>query len=440
MLGRLLVVLGLVLAVAGIWWTASGRAPAVAPLASPRDAARQANAPANLVEPAEGVAPTALRAREVSVPETTAVRIVTFTNLAVILRTTSGRSPREVLRDPFGFRLTVVATITEPGVLLEHDPYQGWGVGDYTRGKTEDGVEHGILALGAPLPLHVSLVLNEGVLATQLVAPGTSEVTFELTDDNLQAACGSFELTYALDDPARKLAGSIAVRVGRTHSSLPLARQGKFRRERVPPGRVKIELIANEAAPWTKEFVVAPGEHVDLGAAVLKTGTAIEGRAIRDGMPVGRVFVSHWVGEEWVRLGRTRQDGSFRIGQLPAGIRVLRVVEQLLLDKPVGPRTLQASACRVVDTRRGSDLAATLVVEPCVRVRVPARSARGVATRCRILDGGLRTVHSVQLNRKGRVLPVVAGSYFAVFLDDERELERRAFDVGNEPVRLGTAP
>lgn len=93
---------------------------------------------------------------------------------------------------------------------------------------------------------------------------------------------------------------------------------GRFEIPRLAPGTYRLELNANDAAPFTREGIVIGPDTVDLGVLQLQAEGSIEGRVT---MAEGVSPIGLWIGldsdPKAVRIDRA--DGTFTLRSLPPG-------------------------------------------------------------------------------------------------------------------------
>jgi hypothetical protein len=199
--------------------------------------------------------------------------------LRVLLFTPDGQPLAGKLRESsLCFDVIAVATRDRPGARLvvpEGTDLRRHGLGRWHAAQHERPLPpadvHGELQLEAPPPLFVSLVHGGAVLDTRAVAPGETDVRFELTlaaiERTYASVCGEFF------DPAKE--GPIALHVAASDPVLAAGggvrsvktTDGRFHIDKIEPGRYTLEAV-RPAPPYersTRLIELLPEQHLDLG-------------------------------------------------------------------------------------------------------------------------------------------------------------------------------
>ncbi len=210
-----------------------------------------------------------------------------------------------------------------------------------------------------PLPAHVSLLLYQEVLATQVANPGQEEVVFVLDVDETARHLGGFVLTLVDAESGVPLseatvtAGQSAgvIQTGKTVST------GQFQLLNRPPGRYDFHIQARDHAAERLWIELAPGSRIERTIA-LSPGVLIQGRVVDElGQPLSpkiQVAPVPAPGELTANSDRAfevgrrsaKSDGTFELKDVPAGRWLLQFDD---LRDPTRS-TSRMSANVVVDT------------------------------------------------------------------------------------------
>jgi hypothetical protein len=132
-----------------------------------------------------------------------------------------------------------------------------------------------------PLPVHVSLLLYQEVLATQVANTGQEEVVFVLDVDEAARHLGSFVLTLVDSESGVPLTEATVV-VGQSAGVIQpgkVASTGQFQLLNRPPGRYDFHILARDHASERQWLDLPPGTTVERTIA-LSPGVAIQGRVV----------------------------------------------------------------------------------------------------------------------------------------------------------------
>ncbi|MFN0006511.1 MAG: hypothetical protein ACKVXR_01285 [Planctomycetota bacterium] len=354
------------------------------------------------------------------------------------LRTASGSVAR--------MNIVVVATMSPPrdrlGATLE-DGYEEYGLGKWRPSsgwKTEAEVDEpraGILELPRPLPVYVSVCVENVVLTTQFAPSGTEQMEFVLTPEDVRATRGSLRLRIADAETGRPVTeGRVGLHAnGNFGMGDPIIQQdGTVEFADLPPGPRHLSVVCR-GYEWVVEQVwIDAGLETNLGVLRLNRPISIAGTAVdEDGDPV-RAWISVWPLERYEASQRIADkfcwyadhDGQFKIQ--PAGRRryLLRANDEEW-----------ASESAIVDASDG----------PVENVRL--KVARGVTLTvdfgAEVQRGSRLLVHDMHGHPVGErpVLPggcarigVHPGRYRVRMEFDGEPHEDRMVDVGTEPVLI----
>jgi len=215
-------------------------------------------------------------------------------------------------------------------------------------GHVADGVYHtwdGVAtAAGEPIlevlagpPVHVSLVLGETVLETQVVEAGAEVVTFVFAPETVQEVTSTVRLRLVSGVDGEPLAlGDIEV----NRNSVYMFRGTEWS-QTFPPGEYRFAFQSWGYATRYRTLTLAGGEELDLGDIALEPETRITGRVFdAEGRPARATFelglrddqgrVSFRDSMNWM----TDHEGNFEIGGLAPGRYVLHTVGDLELALP----------------------------------------------------------------------------------------------------------
>jgi protocatechuate 3,4-dioxygenase beta subunit len=295
---------------------------------------------------------------------------------AVVLRirvtAPDGRPFHDALRELgewtiVGSRLVPVATVAHPGATFDgvrgslNNPF---GVGSYWqngyRFERLPAEYLGVLVLREDPPVHVSLVLQSAVLATQRVEPGAEEVRFTLDPRDLVRARAGLVCRAVSAATGEPIEGVDVTLSGTSYfvPATPTDGSGVVRFEGREPGRYELVLRANGLGTHRRDVELEPGAVLDAGTIELAPETWIAGRVVdASGEPAPAILELGRVGPDGSlamirsQMWSSDERGSFRIGALEPGDYVVRT--QAREGRPGYPGPTAASENRCVSTRGG---------------------------------------------------------------------------------------
>jgi len=344
--------------------------------------------------------------------------------------------------DPF----RVMASLRRPGRLLPpsvfEDPTRlGSGFWMPPMGRRREFREfasgyEGILFLAHPLPVHVSLLLYQHVLASQQVAPGTDEVVFTVDPQAVRSLLGSVRL-HLVDagkgDPPAWASIRLAS-VDRLQDSFPAESDGDTVFENLLPGPYILTVEAPGLESIYKAFTLPPGEDLDLGDFSRQSGGILRVCAVdADGAPVPKATLAleeSLPGTSWRPFGvgpfrHADPQGCFRIALGPR--RILLRLEAPGRAPAVFPiENLAGSpSSRTVVLREGIPVALEPSLEPGEQRFLFVRTESGQPVLSRVAEGTTPVLI--------RLLP---GSYVCVQHDLAGREDAKAFQVGGAGLHV----
>jgi hypothetical protein len=211
--------------------------------------------------------------------------------LKVKVTTPDGKPLKEILKqDKDTLRVSLSAVATEappssdfPPTLLRDDTRLGLGsFTDSDRLGTWSNEYVGILELREPLPAYVSLVLRHVVLQTKLVPPGSEEVEFVLSAndvfDRLSGVRGRL-VDAVTGEPITK--GWVEVNDRQSFGpGMVIEPDGTFFQEKLRPGLMRLIIQPPTYELLQQTITLIPGQLLDLGTLRLHKGMTIKGRVI----------------------------------------------------------------------------------------------------------------------------------------------------------------
>ncbi|MBL8736900.1 MAG: hypothetical protein JNL12_10775 [Planctomycetes bacterium] len=223
--------------------------------------------------------------------------------LTVWATTTDGKRLAHELGHRFS-GLHVVAA-TQPFVGDFEPSANGW-LGDFGIGRyrQKDGLNpkadptdpDGTLELDAAPPAYAALLLRHQVLAQQPIAPGQTELRFEVDLAAVQARFPTLRMrVLGPDGKPAEARVSINDAMGRM-SGRPTEADGTIVLEQVQPGVGHLTIQTKDSEHWQSRVTIQPGVDVDLGDVMLTERAELRGRAVdQHGAPVA-------VSVEWTAL------------------------------------------------------------------------------------------------------------------------------------------
>ncbi len=315
------------------------------------------------------------------------VRLIVPSVLTIHVRTKE-QQPLEIMG------LLAAATTEAPGEWLDamHDsPTDTVGCGRFgfaTKVSLGDrALGLGSLELDCQLPLFVSLLRYQRVLATQRVEAGATEVHFVLRSDDPLLQDGGIRLRL-LDAATREPLAACFMMVEGPVGMMAGGNAGVCTAEHLQPGTYTLRSRSKGHASLETETRVLPGQTVDLGDFYLDEGRVISGRIV-DAVRSRGAFDIRIDGcdanggtsrsaRPQLLVVRSKSDGSFRVEGLAPGFHRLEV-----LQTDAGKSALCVS---VFDVREGSVENAQLHVQPAVPFIVDPAGRNGPEARIHILD------------------------------------------------------
>jgi hypothetical protein len=143
------------------------------------------------------------------------------------------------------------------------------------------------LELREPLPVHVSLLLYQEVLSTQLVSAEQSEVVFVVDVDEATRHLGDLILSLVDSESGLPLS-KVNVMVGQSAGVIQgkQVSDGQLQLLRRPPGRYDFYIQAPDHASERQWIELPPGSKVERTIA-LAPGVLIQGRVVDElGQPL----------------------------------------------------------------------------------------------------------------------------------------------------------
>jgi hypothetical protein len=386
------------------------------------------------------------------------------TILRVFVRTPDGEPFLEALKKAEGLHqdahdLVPVATVGPPGAHVYevigslNNPF---GVGQYwyegPEGEEPPAGCMGYLTLARDPPVSVSLVFCHAVLQTTRVEPGTEDVSFVLTIDELRAAQSSFRVQVVdaatsgpIDGAFVQLDGG-TIGIGTMHTNAA----GVLSVDPELPGRFDL-LISKEGYEEVRQVVdLEAGQPTDLGIVALNREAVAELRFVDGlGRPTQAVVYlcplapgSTLTDIEHARGLRSDPAGVLKIRGLARKVYVLRTGNYDAAYAKSTPETTWVSGSVTIDATSGSVPPTTIQLVPGVplAIRVEGRSAVGL--RFAVIDGQGRAILRDRFwDNAPRPLRLPAGSYRVQLCDaGDAVLAERSVTLAGEPVELALAP
>jgi hypothetical protein len=346
--------------------------------------------------------------------------------------------------------LIPVATVDPPGALIEGvSGNEHVGAGQFwDNGYVFEQLPpeyYGVLVLDGEPPIHVSLVLQSAVLATQRVEPGAEEVAFVLAPDALLAARSTLLCRVVEAGTGAPFEGA-EVRLADMSGSARYPRlltdaQGEAVLADNEPGRYELSVSAEGRAAVVREVALLPGQTLELDPLELVPETWITGRLVdAAGAPVeGIIEVARLEADgrpSMVREFAKTEQGAFRIGNLLPGRYVVRSAARE--GRPHYPQPTHATANREVSTLNGPVEELELALLPLGRLVLLYERADWEALRYSVLDAqGLERAGGRlwQTSQESAALP--HGDYRLIVTGaGGQTLLERAITVGEEPVAI----
>jgi hypothetical protein len=253
--------------------------------------------------------------------------------------------------------------------------YCGWG-SSYTNVHrrsserlTDNGIPPGftgVLELFEPLPLYVSATVRNVVIESKLIPEGATEVTFNISLDQVKACFGEARLRVVdalsdlpLNDCVVELGQLAAPRAGS-----PGDKESEIVFQHVQRGPVALRIIARDHETIQEEVRIEPGKLNDLGTYRLQPAISIQGVVLDPSGKPARLSSMSLIPLDGFDPGRQRGvfvGGGYIVNGVPwssfetdefGGFRAMNVRRGKYLLRLVG---LNSPPCLlVVDTTGGS--------------------------------------------------------------------------------------
>lgn len=300
----------------------------------------------------------------------------------------------------------------------------------------------GVLDVSAPLPIVVTLVLRNAILASQRVEPGRSEVVFRVAVEDVVDQLASVRIRF-LDGITRTPLEGVSVELSDIQiSSGPRSlsdAQGVARCDRLLPGGLRFEAGRDGYERLPAQVTVTAARETDLGDLLLFPSTSISGTVVdEEGHPVVarlRANALDDIGQLTpdidALIWRTEADGTFTIDELGRRRYMLRVADEFKVSKPVLVNTLAGDATGVVlRSESGQNVSVRLAWPSSRELGLRVRDASDVV----YTDWDRWRGDTVWTRRLPR------GQYVAECYDLSGVLEQQAFEVVEAPVNIKLAP
>ena len=381
-------------------------------------------------------------------------------SLVVRVLAPDGRAFSEADVDPASGkqRLTAlmpIATVEPPEqkfVRFNHNGRFGAGHKRYLGGEVPEGI--GAIAeldLFAPLPLFVSLLLSEEVIATQEALPGSTEVVFVLDPSEVDTHFGSFRLTYVDAESHAPIQGaSISIaRPGGGTSHGTLNAEGRLAARRLPPGRYEISTWVQDLGSSSVTIDLAAGEAVERTIELVR-GIEVSGRCVDElDRPVAGEFAISPLPEPGELPRQLEEDGSTSVvATKDDGVIDLRIEPGLWLLQPQEstfrrerPSVHRMGPNLVLDTRTGPVTDLVIKLRPASSAVVSWSGPDPERMWAWFLDeaGMVRT--TCQLGSSPRRCELPPGTWQLRVLDSNGTVrDERSFTLNAEPVVLELGP
>jgi hypothetical protein len=344
--------------------------------------------------------------------------------------------------------------------------YRGWGSHyrplpiDHEEQAPKEDIPPGfagIIELFEPLPLYVSACVRSTVLDTQLVQPGTEDVTFSVSLDQLRSCFGEVRLRIVDAITDQPIEGcQVNFFDPDTHGDgRSLGAQGTAVFERIPAGPTPLSILAVGHAAISTQIRVEAGQVNDLGTFRMEPAVSIRGTITdANGQPLARPFIGlvpldeyrpdQRVGPMWssnrgsITVGgslftlATAEDGQFAALNLNRGRYLLRMIYGAS-----GKRDLCFHPL-VIDTTGGSVEGLHIQAQAGTPVWVRLDRDAPEDTWVRILDSDHNPARDLDYSRLPPTMPfsLLPGPYTCAVYTNGVEHAKIAFDVGSSPVNV----
>jgi RNA polymerase sigma factor (sigma-70 family) len=328
-----------------------------------------------------------------------------------------------------------IATTAPPGATIPWVvPGEPFGVARVEpRGERHRPGPDWVLHCEAPLPLEVSLVLRDRVLATRRVEAPATEVTLVVAPEQVRALATTVRLKVVDAASGEPLASaSLSLANGKSSTSgRQAAADGTFELAGEPFGILALWIHAKGYEQRFVQASPAPGAVLDLGTITLPRATSVAGRVT--GPTGGRAAWLHVWPLEAVEPGvplmtqivhfSAAADGAF---DLPIGPG-----RHLILVRPRGG---EGVAARVVDVPAAAVRDLEIAVRPGVRVTLAPELPGG--TVLRVVDATGVPVWAELAARERRTVHLSAGRYTLEAHGERGLVEAVPFVVRDQPVSV----
>jgi hypothetical protein len=243
--------------------------------------------------------------------------------------------------------------------------------GSYWRGKMlgaelgDDGI--GVLVLEHEPPLFVELLRGAEVLARERVDPGSTEVRFALTSEDLRARSASLHLT-ARDAATRAPLSGMATFSGPLADPLEwtLDGNGALAAEGLATGSGELRIVSAGHELLRRELTLEPGARLELGELLLQAEARLE-LAVEDGLgrPLAARFALAPLGLGAPRFHADEFSSDVR-GRLVAG--ALRAGRYLVRTTDEGARAEDGSRWALAPSEVVTGERATLWLVPAAEL------------------------------------------------------------------------
>jgi hypothetical protein len=278
----------------------------------------------------------------------------------------------------------------------------------------------GLLVLPPDRPVHVALLARNALLAQQLVAPGTPELTFTLPVDAVLARSATVR-ARVVDGGGAPVAGArVALNdANAAGGGVPTGTDGRVTLRHLKPGLLNLEVRAKGLAHPPVQVPVASGADLDLGDLVLRPPASVRLSIVGGSGPVSlRVApLPPFAGAGWraqsqwlTPTSETIPLAAGRYGVLATRGELCALVEVEATTPPPPPVVVALEPAALLRVR--------MRAAPAV-ARVTLRSARGIT----LLDEEVLEVADLSL----RVPP---GTYDAELTIGNGPAARRPVSVG----------
>jgi len=379
--------------------------------------------------------------------------------LIIRVETPEGRNLFDVLTEmkaPFAARMLVpVATREPPGkrVAEVHGSLNNtFGVGNFWNSGPR--VERlppgcmGVLLLDGDLPVHVSVLHGQSVLQTKWVKPGTNEVVFVVSPDEMISGLASLSVRVVDAVTGIPIQQARLLLDGGTYfdsgSMAGTDADGRASIERREPGSFELRISAKGYGELRRAIELSRGETSDLGTVALQRGSELEGRVFDgDGRPMSARFRLREIDSTGSTIPGIHEMEVKSAADGVLSVQGLRATQYLLstppyFDEPQTEPVTWVSGNVSVDARSGSVLGLEVRLQPASRLilRVVGEDADGLQFRV-VDEQGRESARSRFYGAAPRPLALPRGQYVVTLFDAQRRvLVVRPVDLGTTPVEV----